>query len=314
MRRRFLTVERLERVALDALRGGYGAFAHNERGQQRRVFNLKVEISCEQPYAFELHARHSATHGKRKQPLIIRGEARCRKCEACVSYRQWQWRTRALEEMSRHKSTLMVTLTMRPEEHARVKARVTANLLRQGRKMSDLSANEQAAELALGFGALITDWIKRVRKGTEGRKPKFRYLLVHEMHEGGGANDGAPHAHLLLHTNDLNALIQGSPGSTNGEWYRTKRGEDRAADHAWLRQQWSFGWLRAAICTTHEGSAHYVCKYITKAAVNRVRGSLRYGLTPDSEKHSESETSVSKLIVENDRPHAGEAPKQRARF
>ena len=84
MRKRFTTVERLEEVARAALYGGYGHMLITSESdvrapaQYRRVVVLTIKHNCLAPYEYELHARWSATHGKRVKPLLVRGSARCR--------------------------------------------------------------------------------------------------------------------------------------------------------------------------------------------------------------------------------------------
>lgn len=276
-------METLEALASRALRDGFGRFEHvsvYERGphagKQRRVFVLDTLHNCENPYEFELHARYSAQHGKRKLPLIVRGTNRCRKCENCMSYRGWQWRQRAQEEFGAHRHTLFVTFTMRPEAHYALEAKVLADLATQGVDVRSLEPKSLNDARQRAFGAEVTLWLKRVRAGTAGcEKPEFRYMLVHEMHKGGELAD-RPHAHLLLHTNNLEPLVKGTVGDPNSEWYVTQAGRVRVADHAWLRKQWELGFTTIELCT--DGKAvHYVCKYVSKTLNGRVRASQLYG-------------------------------------
>jgi len=96
---------------------------------------------------------------------------------------------------------------------------------------------------------MFTKYLKRVRKVSGSR---FRYLLVAEQHK-----DGFPHLHALIHE-------IGSPISK-----RTFQGH------------WPYGFTNVKLVDRSDTKgAAYVCKYLAKSLLARVRASLRYGAAP----------------------------------
>lgn len=208
--------------------------------------------------------------------------------------RRNHWAYRARQEYADHAYNLMVTFTMSPEAHMACESEALQQLARQGRDVRRLSAEELFKARCAAFGKRLTAFFKAVRKGknrrtitVDGKRrtehfvrpPDFRYLLVFEPHSG-GVLDGKPHAHAIVHTNHLNRLVGGVPHGAwpAAEWYETSGGKIRAADHAWLRRQWSDGFTTVELCTG-DRAIWYVCKYITKTSSSRVRASLGYGKT-----------------------------------
>lgn len=286
MQKRWMTVERLQGIARTAMLNGYGRIQYvredDERagGKPRRVVVLDVKHTCEQPYEYELHARWSSRHGKRVKPLIVRGSARCRKCEACMSYRSWQWRTKGLAEFAAHRYTLFGTFTMSPEQHYMLDARIASGANgRPRRDMRDLAAQEVFSLRTQAFGDELQKWLKRVREGRQGEKPQLRYMLIAEMHDGEKTSDemrGRPHFHIMLHTQTIQTLVRGAIEDKTSEWLVTKAGRILVKDDAWLRQQWTYGFTNFELAKD-DRAVWYVCKYISKAMTCRVRASYGYG-------------------------------------
>lgn len=94
----------------------------------------------------------------------------------------------------------------------------------------------------------FTKYIKRLRKAGF----KFRYVLVAEAHK-----DGFPHLHALIHENSVLSPIP-------------KRE---------LAARWPFGYTTFKLAD--KKSAFYICKYLSKAVLARVRASQRYGQPPE---------------------------------
>jgi len=292
VRRRFISVERLEAVARAALAGGYGRLCLTSEydgrapGKPRRVVLLDIKHDCDQPYTYELHARYSARHGKTVRPMMVRGTARCRKCEKCMDYRGNQWKKRAVAEYYQHAATLFGTFTMAPEQHYLLDAEIAAGIPDEGIPACDLrglTAQELFDRRVQAFGRRLTKYIWRLRKGRSGEKPHLRYLLVAEMHDGEATSDimrRRPHYHLMLHTNTLSALVRGDPLHGDGEWFHKidKKGRLHIMVHdaAWLRTQWPFGFTTFELATS-ASAAWYVCKYVSKSLASRVRASQGYG-------------------------------------
>lgn len=237
---------------------------------------------------FELHARWSSTHGKRVKPFMIRGTGRCRKCEACMSYKAWFWGERAKAEYEAATLTLFGTITMSPEQHYMLDARIASGtldargkVLRPPRNMRDLTAQELFSARVQAFGDELRVYLDRIRKGRDGQKPVLRYLLVAEAHDGATTSEemrGRVHFHLMLHTTTPELLVRGRPGEPPNEWYVHRNGKIFVADTGWLRTQWTYGFTKFEVAKDHR-AAWYVCKYITKAMACRVRASHKYGQT-----------------------------------
>lgn len=114
-RKRFHTVERLNRIAVKAIAEGYGKEVPFRDGSHRRMVHMDLAMDCEKPVAFELHSRTSAQHGKVVKPITITAQTRCRKCEACMERRANFWMARAYDEYAMWPRTLFGTFTMSPE-------------------------------------------------------------------------------------------------------------------------------------------------------------------------------------------------------
>ena len=317
MRKTFVPVERLEEVARNALLGGYGQllttseFDKAAPGKVRRVVVLTNKHNCERPYVYELHGRYSATHGKKVLPLMIRGTARCRKCEACMNYRAWQWRERGQAEFRSHLVTLFGTFTMSPEQHYLLDARIASGACgRHSRDLRDLSAQELFAARVQAFGDELTKYVKVIREGRGGQRPHLRYLLVAETHDSDKTSEvmrGRPHYHVMLHTDTLEKLVNGQVGDPFSEWLVAKDGRILVRDNAWLRKQWTFGYTSFELARDSR-AVWYVCKYISKAMAARVRASQEYGIRGvDTEKPGRVVPGVQEID-----PHKEQAREQRA--
>jgi hypothetical protein len=114
---------------------------------------------------------------------------------------------------------------------------------------------------------LVKMW-KRLRKGGA----QFRFMLVAESshtHQG-----GLPHYHCLVHEVGL------------------------PLRHATLKREWTHGFTKWKLVdqdTNVKAIAWYVCKYLTKDAVARVRASVSYGREPTPPKE---QVPVQKLFQE----------------
>lgn len=180
------------------------------------------------------------------------------------------WEHRARAEVQIAPRTWFGTLTLRPEAHATIGARCRARLARQGIDFDALPFGEQFEERHRMIGVEITKYLKRVRKASA---PGFRYLLVCEHHKS-----GLPHYHLLIHEI-----------------------EDGCVKSATLASQWQLGFEQWRLLSDLR-QATYLCKYLSKATVARVRASGRYGIG-----HSQKITPLGiaqneVLSVSNDHP------------
>lgn len=110
----------------------------------------------------------------------------------------------------------------------------------------------------------FTKYLKRLR-----HKAKFRYLLVAEEHK-----DGFPHLHALLF----------------------ERGEQLKKRD--IQAEWKLGFSSAKLSDLE--SSIYVCKYLTKSNLARVRASLKFGRTEDDLDHRLAEAYAEDMSWYND--------------
>lgn len=156
-----------------------------------------------------------------------------------------QWAMRAKAEVQGSPRTWFGTLTLRPEAHTTMLARARARMSRQGIDFDTLAFGDQFAERVKQCNVEITKYLKRVRKATPAG---FRYLLVAEHHKS-----GLPHFHMLVHER-----------------------ESGSVKHAVLSGQWLLGYEQWRLIESLN-QATYLCKYLSKATVARVRASGGYG-------------------------------------
>lgn len=237
------------------------------------VVEWDVSAGCETPFVVELEGRENAPllyKGTPYDPALVEGimwfrdsfffreylptswplslviETKCRKCPTCLRRRAAQWRMRAEGEINAAPRTWFGTLTLRPEEHFKARLRAELRLKEGGTLLHELSPDERFRELHREIGRDLTLWLKRIRKES---KAKLRYCLVAEAHKS-----GLPHYHVLVHE------VHGS----NPVKERT------------LRLQWNAGFSKFNL-VRDKVAARYVCKYLSKSALARVRASVDYG-------------------------------------
>lgn len=173
---------------------------------------------------------------------------RCRQCPSCLRQRAREWAARAIRECAAAPRTWFGTITLTASEHDRVALRAVKALYGAGIDFDKLSAEQQFRERVREITPEITLWLKRIRKESGA---KLRYILVAEAHKS-----GLPHFHLLVHE------VQGSQPVK----YKT------------LGSQWKLGFTQFKL-VSGTGTAWYVCKYLSKSALSRVRASVGYGTT-----------------------------------
>ena len=184
--------------------------------------------------------------GKSNSKVPVSFDSRCRKCEACLAHRRRLWTARASDELKAAHRTWFATLTVSPENRfvASMRAAALAGSAGHG-TWASMSAENQYRYLVKYLNGEIDRFLKRVRKNGA----PFRYLLVSEAHK-----DGFPHFHLLIHEAALPL---------------TKR---------LLESNWRLGYSQFRLVNNGDPrSAFYVCKYLAKSALTRVRASKRYG-------------------------------------
>lgn len=185
------------------------------------------------------------------QPINVDLAVRCRKCGKCLAARAAHWRLRSYAETKRASRTWFGTLTLSPGEQFKAISAARVHLAAQRLDFDALSPADQFGERHRQINLLLTKYIKRVRK-SEG--VPIKYLLVAEAHKS-----GAPHYHVLIHE-------QAGP-----------------VRHRVLQSQWVHGFSNWKL-VRDERAASYVCKYLAKSALARVRASKKYGeLSADSD-------------------------------
>lgn len=174
-------------------------------------------------------------------PMSQRCLVRCRKCDACMKHRSRLWTARAMDETRMSTRTWFGTLTLAPDRQTWARY---AALKRLGERESLITEEAVFAMSVSLIGDEITKFLKRVRKAAP-----FRYLLVTEAHKS-----GLPHFHLLIHE---------YAGSI------TKRKLDAS---------WRYGFSQFRLINVgDEARVGYVCKYLSKSVLTRVRASKDYG-------------------------------------
>lgn len=178
-------------------------------------------------------------------PAIVNFSVRCRKCDNCLRHRTRLWTARGIAECSVSTRTWFGTLTVRPDVRtSRLYAAHLEVSRKRGERWCDLSGDEQYGYVVNALSRDVTLALKRLRKHAS-----FRYLLVSEAHE-----DGFPHFHVLLHE--------------SGQRISKRTLEDH----------WRIGFSQWRVVETGDSrAAGYVCKYLSKSALTRVRASQRYG-------------------------------------
>lgn len=209
--------------------------------------------ACTDPYvihAIGLPSAHDAVpryfEGKSNSKVPVSFDSRCRKCDNCLAHRRRLWSARASDELKAAHRTWFATLTVKPDERFVASMHAATSAARAGHgSWSSMSSENQFRYLVKHLSGEIDKFLKRVRKSGA----PFRYLLVSEAHK-----DGFPHFHLLIHEAALPL---------------TKR---------LLESNWRLGHSQFRLVNNADPrSAFYVCKYLAKSALTRVRASKRYG-------------------------------------
>lgn len=217
----------------------------------RAALGLYDPPSCDSPVEFFYRGHPDAMRvGLGLEPdqrAVATVYGRCRRCAACLRARGRLWTARACSETAVAQRTWFGTLTVAPDHRTRLSyaADLAASRARC-EPWSALSTPEQFRYLVDAASADLTLYLKRVRKNS---KARLRYLLVSEAHK-----DGFPHFHVLIHEQEGHVT------------YRQ------------LSDGWRLGFSQFKLVPAGDvKAAFYVCKYLSKSALTRVRASHRYG-------------------------------------
>lgn len=293
------SVEALERLAYDAL-------ANGATREGSRYVEWHIAGNCRSPVRVNQYSRASesaralrriyvpATH--RRPGVHYRPSAgvgmevtlltRCRRCEACLAARAQHWRYRAVAECQKAPRTWFGTLTLNPGEHYRIDA-----LVRQREtNWHDLSPEGLFALRSAEVGKYLTLWLKRVRKNSG---THFKYLSVTEEHTGKthyrdkeireAVLLGYPHIHVLIH--EMEGALPLRKKFLTGRMQRN--GVEWEYPPAWCRfedgKRVTLGFTKFKLLEPEQPlkGAMYLCKYLSKSMLARVRASEHYGNVSD---------------------------------
>jgi hypothetical protein len=174
---------------------------------------------------------------------------RCRKCKACLEARAAHWRQRGIAETLCAVRTWYCTFTLTADEQYRATVQARIEAARRGVNWKGLTDDEKFVRKAREAGKELTLFLKRVRKNSGA---PISYLLVTEAHKS-----GEPHWHALIHEKDMYKPV-------------TKA----VLEAAWPRPR-----VRKFVLVKFGETkpANYVCKYLSKSMLCRVRASTDYG-------------------------------------
>ena len=220
------------------------------------IWEWDIAGGCESPALLVQEGSEYRERGGKRAHVVFM-ETRCRQCPWCDKQTQAHWAMRGREEfaVAGGLRTWFGTLTFKPEVVAHylltVQARQYLDRVQsytgpdiKVRSYEELPEEERVRLLANQAGQDVQRYLKRLRKGGA----EFKYLAVPEAHKS-----GAPHFHLLLHE-------RGAP-----------------IRHKTLKSQWSAQGFSDWSLANDADAVWYVCKYITKASLGRVRASEAYG-------------------------------------
>lgn len=226
------------------------AVASGARNLSLTSWSWDISGRCESAVTVPFTGRINPVRNGKGVPVELLVDARCRKCGACLRYRTMFWKQRAAYELRKSARTWFGTLTLKPELQDLFLMRAMRDCAHKGEDYRLLSEAAQFRARVTAVGPELGKYLKRVRKESGA---KLRYLMVAESHKS-----GAPHFHVLMH-----------------EVYADTPVRKHTLDTQWRHlgfTQWRL------VDTDNTRAAHYVCKYLAKSALARVRASARYGL------------------------------------
>lgn len=181
---------------------------------------------------------------KSKTSIFLDLLTRCRKCDACLRHRSFLWRCRSQTELLDAPRSWFGTLTLRADLQFAYTA--LARAYEGNKSYGTMSINDKFRAVCKQIAPEITRYIKRVRKNSD---VPLRYLIVSEAHKS-----GLPHFHILFHQ------CMASDALT----YRH------------ISDAWALGFSNFKLVDGPKAGA-YVCKYLSKSLLSRVRASQGYG-------------------------------------
>lgn len=200
---------------------------------------------------------------------------KCHKCGTCLKERSKLWTARAIAETEMAHRTWFGTLTLSPDAAFLALSRARARESAQGVDFDGLPPEERFALWNSQIQPEITKFLKRLRMevlrsaGLDSQAVKWpiRYLFVVERHAS-----GVPHYHALIHETRPDIPVR--KRMLDNQW---KLGftQFRLVDEAFPVDTWAGG---EYVAPSGMKPAAYVCKYLAKDALARVRASTAYGV------------------------------------
>lgn len=246
------------------------------------IHEWDISGSCISPQTREMIARPLGVSRHRSYGPGPRGalaysmilHTKCRKCSACRELKRREWTARAVAEVRQAHRSWWGTLTFAPDTLLRLRSQAQIRLASGGTVYEALSLKEQFDELMREVNEELTLYLKRVRAESGAT---LRYLAVAETHQS-----GEPHLHLLMHE-DTDVPVR--KRTLEDQWAKsTKRYRMVDRDGKRVRVAYyvrALGFTKWRL-TDETQKAVYLCKYISKSPLARVRASVRYG----SDKHA----------------------------
>ena len=268
------------------------------RGKQRCILPRSIDLMKHQGDSY-------LVPDKAKHMSRLYLKVRCRICEPCLKARGSYWKLAAMREIVIAQRTWFLTLTF--GEDWRLRARYSADLRLAKAGIEKPCAKDIFAARLKELGPEVTRFLKRLRKNS---KSSFRYLLIWEDHKceceeceplpkSLPGHYGFPHAHLLLHEKQGQTVPWSDiDRSWNAGFHKSKLVQ--AADPKEIHKK-----------------AAYICKYLSKSMLSRVRASLGYGSTvTEAPTHSRGPTCLDpdvKPLADLSDPKGGVAPSKTQR-
>lgn len=218
-----------------------------------------ISGDCSNPYSTTLRAPPvtDAMHRpKRTIALYLDILTRCRRCQACLNHRAALWRIRAKTEVQDSFRTWLGTFTLEPYNLYKAKVLASDRVKKRYpyRDFNTLTDEERFREVHSVISEKITLRLNAFRQMYYRKhkvRPAFKYLIVAEAHKS-----GEPHYHLLIH----------------------EKASDKPIRYEELRHIWPHGFYHYRLVKPEDNPV-YLCKYLSKSMLARVRASQRYGHT-----------------------------------
>lgn len=275
----------------DVWRLALKAMSHGATVKRLGQVHWDLAGNCEQPWAQEFYGRPSDDWPEAiplpKRPISVEMDLRCRRCDACLRLRRFQWRKRMATELkateARDARTWFLTLTLDPQHRFRVISECRREWVQTGGApgtpdWDSLPEDDQFRWIARTAGKEVTRYLKRVRHawwqrhGRPSGVQAFRYVVVAEAHA-----DGFPHFHVLLSEVDPSYPVteQDVRGQRIGV-ARIRNGQETFVSTRIKR--WTYGQVsEAKLVRDVDGACRYISKYLSKSMLARVRASIGYG-------------------------------------